>query len=394
MPKGKNLENNNLNKPEKNPDNIIEANSNIEKIFDYNKLNSSITTLAEKLSQINYSALNKASVSAIQSLSNNYDTINSSVTTLAQKVAQFDYAAINKATISAVENLSLNYSTISNSATTLAQKISQFDYSAMNNATISAVEKLSLNYSLINNSMASLAEKLSKIDYHSLNNSMLSFTERLSKCSNPLLNNSVASLHQKLSKLAITEDQFRSFMNNFKSFSDVVSLDELDFDSISNEDSMEIESSSKQIVEKVLTGTLECSDVQNNKPRIYCIIIINFLLTFILNYMLTLGLDSIRENFKTSNSSENTSLSSEESINLKIITTDNLNVRQTPTTKSEIIYQLETFDIVYVINEQPYWYEIKYIDLSENQSKTGWIAKKYTKDYFSTLDYYSEYFSE
>lgn len=357
MSKSKNLENNNLNNLEKNPDNIIEANSNIGEKFDHNKLNSSITTLAEKLSQINYSALNKATISAIQNLSDKYDAINSSITTIAQKVAQFDYAAINK-------------------------------------ATISAVEKLSLNYSLINNSMASLAEKLSKIDYPSLSSSMLSFTEKLSKCNNSLLNNSVASLHQKLSKLAITEDQFRSFMNNFENFSNVVSLDELDFDSISQEDSIEIESSSKQIVEKVLTGTLEYSDVQNNKPRICCIIIINFLLTFILNYMLTLGLDSIRENFKTSDSPGDISLSSEESINLKIITTDNLNVRQAPNTESEIIYQLETFDIVCVINEQPYWYEIKYIDLSDNQSKTGWIAKKYTKDYFSTLDYYSEYFSE
>ena len=96
--------------------------------------------------------------------------------------------------------------------------------------------------------MASLAEKLSKIDYPSLSSSMLSFTEKLSKCNNSLLNNSVASLHQKLSKLAITEDQFRSFMNNFENFSNVVSLDELDFDSISQEDSIEIESSSKQIV--------------------------------------------------------------------------------------------------------------------------------------------------
>ena len=81
-------------------------------------------------------------------------------------------------------------------------------------------------------------------------------------------------------------------------------------------------------------------------------------------------------------------------INLKIITADILNVREQPNSKSEVIYQLNSFDIVPVINEQPYWYEIKYIDLSDNQTKTGWIAKKYTKDYFSTLEYYSEYFSK
>lgn len=288
----------------------------------------------------------------------------------------------------------IDYSKINSSVTLLAEKLSQINYSAISNATITAVEKLSQNYSSISTSMASLAEKLSQFDYLSVSNASILAIEKLSNSNNILLSNSVASLQQNLSKLAITEDRFHSFMDNFEKISNSASLDELDFDSISYEESKEIASSSKEIIEKITTGTLEYSDVKNNKPKIYCIIILNFLLTFIFNYILTLGLDTIREHNSNINISEDKVLSSEYDINLKIITADILNVREQPNSKSKVIYQLNNFDIVPVINEQPYWFEIKYIDLSDNQTKTGWIAKKYTKDYFSTLEYYSEYFSK
>lgn len=350
------------------------------------------------MSQIKQSNKNNVNVSKALNMHSiptiDYSKINSSVTLLAEKLSQINYSAISNSTITAVEKLSQNYSSISTSMASLAEKLSQFDYSSVSNASILAIEKLSLNYSAINNSVTSLAENLSRINYSAINKSMISFAEKLSNSNNILLSNSVASLQQNLSKLAITEDRFHSFMDNFEKLSNSASLDELDFDSISYEESKEIASSSKEIIEKITTGTLEYSDVKNNKPQIYCIIILNFLLTFIFNYILTLGLDTIREHNSNINISEDKVLSSEYDINLKIITADILNVREQPNSKSKVIYQLNSFDIVPVINEQPYWFEIKYIDLSDNQTKTGWIAKKYTKDYFSTLEYYSEYFSK
>ena len=338
------------------------------------------------MSQIKQSNKNNVNVSKTLNMHNiptiDYSKINSSVTLLAEKLSQINYSAISNATITAVEKLSQNYSSISTSMASLAEKLSQFDYLSVSNASILAIEKLSLNYPAINNSVTSLVENLSRINYSAMNKSMISFAEKLSNSNNILLSNSVASLQQNLSKLAITEDRFHSFMDNFEKISNSASLDELDFDSISYEESKEIASSSKEIIEKITTGTLEYSDVKNNKPKI------------IFTYILTLGLDTIREHNSNINISEDKVLSSEYDINLKIITADILNVREQPNSKSKVIYQLNNFDIVPVINEQPYWFEIKYIDLSDNQTKTGWIAKKYTKDYFSTLEYYSEYFSK
>lgn len=363
-------------------DNTSVSLKHVEKNLSNDKF-ASIANISEKIVQINNPILNDSTFSALEKATFNYESLLKSSSTLADKIRQIN-----------IDKVALSQEALLKSVPTLADKINQID-----------INKLTLNQEALLKSVPTLADKINQINintltmkYSLLNNSIASLGEKLSKNSYSSLNDSVISLGKKLSKISISENAFRSFMDNFEKLSDSTYLEEFDLTSISYEDSQNIKSSSKEIIEKIITGTLEYSDVQNNRPKIYCIIIIKSLLTFILTYMLTIGLDSLIKNSLSNNpSSENISFNSigyENNINLKIITTDNLNVRNEPSTKAEILYQLEILDIVCVINEQPYWYEIQYIDLSDNESKTGWIAKKYTKDYFSTLDYYSEYFSK
>ena len=411
----------------KSINNSINSLKHVEKYLNTDRF-ASLANISEKIAQINNPILNNSTFAALEKSTFNYELLLKSSSTLENSIKQInidklalDHEAlmkststledtikkvdINKLTLSQeallkststledtikkvdINKLSLSQEALLNSASTLATKINQYD-----------LDKLVMKYSTLDRSITSLGEKLLKIDYSSLNNSIASLGENLSKIKYSSLNDSIISLSENLSKISIKEIEFRSFMNNFEKISNSTCLENFDLDSISYEEANNIKTSSVEIFEKLLTGTLQPSDVQNNKAKVYCIIIIKNLLAFLLGYMLSLGLNSFTNNLQNDNTSlQNSSLNSvnyENDLCLKIITTDNLNVRKEPSTKGEIIYQLETCDIVCVIGEQPYWYEIKYIDLSDNASKTGWIAKKYTKDYFSILDYYSEYFSE
>ena len=66
--------------------------------------------------------------------------------------------------------------------------------------------------------------------------------------------------------------------------------------------------------------------------------------------------------------------------NAKLIS-DTLNVRKQPSTSSDIIGKLYYLNVVKIIESKPYWLKVEYVDLENDVHLTGWISKKYAKDF-------------
>ena len=62
--------------------------------------------------------------------------------------------------------------------------------------------------------------------------------------------------------------------------------------------------------------------------------------------------------------------------NYRYITTDVL--KQTPI-EAEMMETLKSLNVVRIIDEVPYWYKVEYIDLTNDISIKGWVAKRYTE---------------
>jgi hypothetical protein len=323
----------------------------------------------------------------------NYSTITDSITSLAKKMATINYSAINNSISSLAEKMAaINYSVINNSISSLAEKTATINYSAINNSISSLAEKMAtINYSAINNSISSLAEKIATVNYSAIDNSITKLSETL------ISNSYFSSLGDQLLNMPLDRLKFNSFVENFESISVNIDLENINYDDMPCEKLEEIKTSPVQLIEKIITGTLDYNDIKSNRLLVYPLLFIRIIIAFAITYLLTKNLDQLIDNNKNE-SCVNTEINSSQynnlDLNLKIIITDKLNIRESPSTQSDIKGTLSNFDIVKVINQFPYWFEIEYIDLKYNETKTGWISKKYTADYFNTLDTYLEYFSK
>ena len=371
-------------------------NSVVEKkeATNYSTITDSITSLAEKMATINYSAINNSISSLTEKMvAINYSAINNSISSLAEKMVAINYSAINNSISSLAEKMAaINYSAINNSISSLAEKMAAINYSAIDNSITSLAEKMvAINYSTINNSITSLAEKMFTINYSAINNSITRLSEKL------ISNSYFSSLGDQLLNMPLDRLKFNSFVENFESISVNIDLENINYDDMPCEKLEEIKTSPVQLIEKIITGTLDYNDIKNNRLLVYPLLFIRIIIAFAITYLLTKNLDQLIDTNKNE-SYVNTEITSSQynnlDLNLKIIITDKLNIRESPSTQSNIKGTLSNFDIVKVINQVPYWFEIEYIDLKYNETKTGWISKKYTADYFNTLDTYLEYFSK
>ena len=353
-----NTDNNSKENPNLTPEKIVEKNDK-HKIYN---ISSAISPIIEKISNINYSAIN-SSIALVDKMVSGSNLISPII----EKVA------------------TINYSAISNSMLSIADKIN-----SMSNSIYPIIEKsATINYSAIASTMLSVSDSIA-----SVTNIIPPIVEKMSTINFSLLSNAFSSLGDNLVKLSLDSTKFSNFIENFETLSKSIDLDNIDITEICSEDTDKVKTSSLELVEKVATGTLDHSDFKNNRPQIYALFILKFLLAFIFTYMLTRGLDYVLDNNITTETSNEIDLISNNSTNLRIVIADILNVRDNPSTQSNIVAQLNNFDIVKVINEQPYWFEIEYIDSANNDTKTGWIAKRYTADYLDTFETYLDYFSD
>ena len=322
-----------------------------------------LSPILDKLSKINYSAINSSMISFANKLSN----ITTSINPIVDKAVTANYSAISSTMFSFADTLS----SVTTSISPIIEKIAATNFSAINNTLLSFSNVLSN----INTSISPIIEKIATINYSAISSSLLSF-------------------EQELLKLSINKPDFEKFIGNFQDLTLSMDIDDLNIENISVEETNQVKTSSLEIIEKIATGTLDYSDVKNNRPLVYSLIMLIVVFNLIFGYIFSKGADYIIDGSTPHNITEEPSLQSISSINLKIIIADVLNIREAPSTRSNIVGKLSNFDVVKVINEQPYWFEIEYIDLNDNLTKTGWIAKKYTTDYYDTLENYLEYFSD
>lgn len=345
---------NNKNSKKDNSDNIEKHEQNF---------NNYLSPILDKLSKINYSAINSSMISFANTLSN----ITTSINPIVDKVATVNYSAISSTMLSFADTLS----SVTTSILPIIEKISTTNFSAINNTMLSFVNTLSN----INTSISPIIEKIATVNYSAISSSLLSF-------------------EQELLKLSINKSDFEKFIENFQNLISSMNIDDLDIEDVSVEDTIQVKTSSLEMIEKIATGTLDYSDVKNNRPLVYSLIMLLAVFNLIIGYIFSKGADYIIDGSNSHSMTEEQSLQSISSINLRIVIADVLNVRKEPSTRSDVVGKLSNFDVVKVINEQPYWFEIEYIDMSDNLTKTGWIAKKYTTDYYDTLGNYLEYFSD
>lgn len=143
----------------------------------------------------------------------------------------------------------------------------------------------------------------------------------------------------------------------------------------------ELESNTNEIIQKAATGTLGYEDIKR-KPKLtisllILFLILNNLISFILQDEYNSAKNYIKEKFLCGKEV----LSNIDYNDFRIVVSDILNVRLSPSTNSEIIDKLYCFNVVKVIDKVPYWYKIEYEDDETGEKKEGWICKKYTKDF-------------
>lgn len=136
---------------------------------------------------------------------------------------------------------------------------------------------------------------------------------------------------------------------------------------------------SKSLIQKVLRGTLTDEDYKNNPFAIYMIRVIFWILATFGACLLGDFYQFVKESIKTNYYLQQEPPDQINYQNYRYITADVLNVRKQPSTEAEIMGTLKSLNIVQIIDEVPYWYKIEYIDLINDISIKGWIAKRYTE---------------
>lgn len=326
--------------------------------------------------------------------SNINPTNNTALEDLSKKLNAINYSALNKSISSIVESINrINYSALNSTLISTIERLNQINYNAINNSIVSMMENI--NYSLLfNNSIQSIIDKVNSVINDSFNNYLESTIDKIAVLNNSLLYTSMESINKKIIDILNQENNFSTLLSNFNTLSTSIDLDSLDIADISEEETIAINTSSSEIIEKVMTGTLEYNDVKNNRSLTYSLILLKFLIATIVAYFLGKGLDYFFETHHDTKIITDSNIITQYSDNLKIITANKLNVRENPNTTSKVIYQLEHFEVVKVIDSKPYWFKIQFIDSINNTTLIGWISKKYTLDYSDILDIYTDYFSE
>ncbi len=270
--------------------------------------------------------------------------------------------------------------------------LNKIDFHSFNSNMYSALDSLNkINFHSFNYSMHSALDSLNKINFHSFNYSMHSALDSLNKINFHSFNKKLSSAFRILddSKLNswytqifdnITIDSCNNIINNVNAIIPNISLENLEITQKDiDEDNKSYESTN--FITKILTGTISFDDIKNKKIATILILFIIWLLVNLSSYLLQDSYEYVKNYLKNHFFPEKEILTIEDYNNYRIIVADILNIRQQPSTKSTIIGKLYYLNVVKIIDEKPYWIKIEYKDLENDIYLSGWVCKKYTKNF-------------
>ena len=353
---------------------LISSFNSLNKI-NYNTLNEKLVSSFNSLSQINYNTLNEKLISSFNSLNKiNYNALNEKLVSSFNSLSQINYNTLNEKLISSFNNLSqINYNTLNEKLISSFNNLSQINYNALNEKLVSSFNNLSqINYNTLNEKLISSFKSLNQINYNAL-------SEKLTYAFNKLNNNTLYSWIDNIYDY-LDVNSYDTFAKNIQNVAPSIALDDFE---VSDNDLIADSKKhlSNNFIVQLFTGTLSYDDIKNNKLSALVLIIAFWLVTTLITFILEDGYTYAKNYLKNNFLNTKEVITDEDYKNYRIITSNTLNVRTQPSTSSDIIGKLYYLNVVKIIESKPYWLKVEYVDLENDVHLTGWISKKYTKDF-------------
>ena len=357
--------------------------------------NIDITTTFNNLSKINYDVLNEKLNSAFNSLNQiNYNALNEKLNSAFNTLSQINYNALNKKLNSAFNGLNqINYNALNEKLNSDFNSLNQINYNALNEKLNSAFNSLNqINYNALNEKLNSDFNSLNQINYNALNEKLSSAFNSLNQINYNVLNEKLISAFDKLNNSTLYSwvdniydhldtNSYSTFTENIQNIAPAITLEdfEIDDNTLINDSATHL---SDSFIAKLFTGTLSYDDdIKNNKLAAFILIIVFWFVSSLISFILEDGYTYAKNYFLNNFLNVKEVITAEDYKNYRIVITDILNVRKQPSTNSDIIGKLYYLNVIKIIDSKPYWLKVEYIDTENNVRLTGWISKKYTKDF-------------
>ena len=180
----------------------------------------------------------------------------------------------------------------------------------------------------------------------------------------------------------LNEETYQNFLQNVEAAlpfiqDESLTIDEEEIKEELNNDKEQ--KKSKEFIKRVFRGTLTDDDYKDNKFATYMMRVILWIVICISNKLLDTAYESAKKAIQVNYLPHQEEVTQIDYENYRLVTADVLNVRKKPSTESDIMGSLKCFNVVRIIEEVPYWYKVEYIDLANDVSIKGWIAKRYTE---------------
>ena len=303
-------------------------------------------------------------------ISNNIDSI-----TTFNNLNKINYDVLNEKLNSAFNSLNqINYNALNEKLNSAFNSLNQINYNALNEKLNSAFNSLNqINYNALNEKLSSAFNSLNQINYNVLNEKLISAFDKLN---NSTLYSWVDNIYDHLDK-----NSYSTFTENIQNIAPAITLEdfEIDDNTLINDSATHL---SDSFIAKLFTGTLSYDDdIKNNKLAAFILIIAFWFVSNLISFILEDGYTYAKNYLKNNFLNEKEVITVEDYKNYRIVITDILNVRKQPSTNSDIIGKLYYLNVIKIIDSKPYWLKVEYIDTENNVHLTGWISKKYTKDF-------------
>ena len=349
--------------------------TNLNNIDNINNLNKNLNYSFSSLSQFNYNTVNEKLNSAFNSLNQiNYNTLNEKLNSAFNSLNQINYNTLNEKLNSAFNSSNqINYNTLNKKLNSAFNSLNQINYNALNEKLSSAFNSLNqINYNALNEKLSSAFNSLNQINYNVLNEKLISAFDKLN---NSTLYSWVDNIYDHLDT-----NSYSTFTENIQNIAPAITLEdfEIDDNTLINDSATHL---SDSFIAKLFTGTLSYDDIKNNKLAAFILIIAFWFVSSLISFILEDGYTYAKNYLKNNFLNEKEVITAEDYKNYRIVITDILNVRKQPSTNSDIIGKLYYLNVIKIIDSKPYWLKVEYIDTENNVHLTGWISKKYTKDF-------------
>ena len=308
-------------------------------------------------------------------MSNNENSNKMTLKNRSSKKREYYAISNNIDIITTFNNLSkINYDVLNEKLNSAFNSLNQINYNALNEKLNSDFNSLNqINYNALNEKLSSAFNSLNQINYNVLNEKLISAFDKLN---NSTLYSWVDNIYDHLDT-----NSYSTFTENIQNIAPAITLEdfEIDDNTLINDSATHL---SDSFIAKLFTGTLSYDDdIKNNKLAAFILIIVFWFVSSLISFILEDGYTYAKNYFLNNFLNVKEVITAEDYKNYRIVITDILNVRKQPSTNSDIIGKLYYLNVIKIIDSKPYWLKVEYIDTENNVHLTGWISKKYTKDF-------------